>query len=73
VEAGIRLAADEHQEGGGAAHRVRVLFIGHSPPDTLPDAVACAAALATWRSLDHDADLARIEYHDGWRVSFPPR
>lgn len=71
VEEGVMLAAREHTKQGGNPQQVEVISLMQTYVDTCPDAVVCAAAVATWKSLGHPEASICIKFQDGqWMPSF---
>lgn len=72
VESGIQLAVAASKQRGGIPHTVEVVSIVEVPVDTRPDAVACAVAIATWKSLGGvESDVHVSLTPDGdWQVQF---
>lgn len=64
VELGIRCATGEHERQGGEPHLIEVVSLEETPADTRADAVTCAAAVATWKSLGGAEGDVRIEMDD---------
>lgn len=73
MEAGVRLAARAHEARGGRLQCVKLVSFGFMPADTLPDAVECAAALASWQAWGHPETDARVDFlEEKWKVVFLP-
>ena len=72
ADAAIERAADALRARGGAPSAVRIDAIVETLADTKPDAVACAAAIASWKAWSGDESKANVERDDAgkWRVSF---
>lgn len=71
VDQGVEVAAQEHERRGGQPQRVEVVSLTDNPADTRPDAVACAAAIAAWKSWGHPEGDASVVFEEGaWKVAF---
>lgn len=71
IEAGIKLAASEHERRGGQPQLVEIISLVERLVDTRDDAVTCAVCLASWKNWGHAEDDAKVIYEEGqWRVIF---
>jgi len=71
LEDGIRLALLRHEELGGPAASVSLQTLIYTIVDTTPDALTCAAGVATWKALGHLEAEASLQLVDGrWALSF---
>ncbi|MFO0807654.1 MAG: hypothetical protein U0746_03440 [Gemmataceae bacterium] len=71
--AGVRTAlAARAATNGGTAYRAVLVRVVGTAADTLPDAVSCAAGLATWEALG-SPEPRPTPVHDGtaWTLDYP--
>jgi hypothetical protein len=72
---GIREALGRASRNGtpGTGCRVDLVRVIGSLVDTTPDAIRCAAALATWRAFDKAGPEPELFFDGGlWSVRYPP-
>lgn len=68
---GIAIAVREYERLGGVPHRIEVDALQETPADTSPDAVRCAATVATWKAFGREESRIVISYQtDHWETSF---
>ena len=71
IRRGVSLALAEKTSRGGQNYRIEVVKLEATLSDTTNDAVECAAAIATWKSVGGEAGQF-FEYFEAgrWSVKF---